>query len=521
MTPDDWTRVRELFDSALALDIGARAAFLDRECAEHPALRAEVASLLAAHDGAGDFIESPIYKVAPELLADPTAFSLAGRAIGPYLVRHEIGRGGMGVVYLADDTRLSRRIALKAIAPGFQSDSGRRERLRREARAAAALSHPGIATVYAIEEIDNELYLACEYVAGPTLRALIDSGPMPADLVIDLAKQLAHALAAAHAQGVVHRDLKPENIVRTASGTIKILDFGVARIENVGESFGGSRLTAAGIAIGTPGYMSPEQIRHEDVDFRTDLFAFGVVLYEMATGTNPFEAETATASIARILEAEPAPLQFIGAGAPAGVEKIVTRCLRKRREDRYDSTLALVQDLERLQRGLLPADRPAAADGAGLDQAAVQKRAALWWWECHQAVASIVYALMVYPAFRARLWIPKPWSLILFFSLLAAAATAVSVRLHLYFTSRSYSSQLTSQRARARPWTQSSDAIFAATLLLDAMAIASDHSAVAALLLAVSVAATVSMLIIEPATAGAAFSRSGTSFVDQDRRPGR
>ena len=519
MTTDDWARVRELFHSALELDVADRAAFLDRECAEQPALRAEVASLLAAHDGAGAFIESPAYQVAPELLAEPS-FSLAGKSIGPYLVRHEIGRGGMGVVYLADDTRLSRRIALKAIAPGFQSDSGRRERLRQEARAAAALSHPGIATVYAIEEIDDELYLACEYVAGPTLRAVIDSGPMPADLVIDLAAQLAHALAAAHAQGVVHRDLKPENIVRTASGTIKVLDFGVARIENVGASLDGSRLTAAGIAIGTPGYMSPEQVRHEDVDFRTDLFAFGVVLYEMATGRHPFEAKTATASIARILEAEPPPLHVVGDGASAGIEQIIARCLRKRREDRYDSTLALVQDLEQVQRGLLPAGQPAAA-AAGWSQAVTPHRAAVWWWECHQVVTSVVYALMVYPAFRARLWIPKPWSLILFFSLLAAAATAVSVRLHLYFTSRSYPSQLASQRARARRWTQASDAIFVAGLLLDAMAIASDHSAVASLLLAVSVAATVSMLIIEPATAGAAFSRSGTSFVDQDRRPGR
>ncbi|MEP7308643.1 MAG: serine/threonine-protein kinase [Acidobacteriota bacterium] len=520
MTPHDWIRVRDLFDSALALDVADRAAFLDRECAEHPVLRAEVASLLAAHDGAGDFIESPVYEVAPELLADPT-FTLAGRSIGPYLVRHEIGRGGMGVVYLADDTRLSRRIALKAIAPGFQSDNGRRERLRQEARAAAALSHPGIATVYAIEEIDDELYLACEYVAGPTLRALIDSGPMPADLVLDLAAQLAHALAAAHGQGVVHRDLKPENIVRTASGTIKVLDFGVARIENVGASLDGSRLTAAGIAIGTPGYMSPEQIRHEDVDFRADLFAFGVVLYEMATGTNPFDAKTATASIARILEAEPAPLHFTGTGAFAGVEQVVTRCLRKRREDRYDSTLALIQDLEQLQRGLLPAAQPAAGDASGSHQSGAHHRAALWWWECHQVVASVVYALMVYPAFRSRLWIPKPWSLILFFSLLAAAATAVSVRLHLYFTSRSYPSQLASQRAGARPWTRWSDAVFAIGLLLNALAISGDHSAVAALLLAVSVAVTVSMLIIEPATAGAAFSRSGTPLVDQDRRPGR
>ena len=180
MTPEEWARVRDIFDSALAQNADDRDAFLERECAGNPGLRDEVASLLAALDGADDFIESPAFEVAADLFVEDPGPSLSGRRVGPYLVRHEIGRGGMGVVYLADDTRLSRRVALKAILPEFQSDSGRRERLRQEARAAAGLSHPGIATVYAIEEIDNQLYLASEYVAGPTLRAIIESGPMPA-----------------------------------------------------------------------------------------------------------------------------------------------------------------------------------------------------------------------------------------------------------------------------------------------------------------------------------------------------
>ena len=162
MTAEEWARVRDVFDAALARDAGDRAAFLDRECAGHPDLRSEVASLLAAHDGAADFIESPAHEIAADLFVEDASSSLAGIRVGPYLVRHEIGRGGMGVVYLADDTRLSRRVALKAILPEFQSDSGRRDRLRQEARAAAGLSHPGIATVYAIEEIDDELYLASE-----------------------------------------------------------------------------------------------------------------------------------------------------------------------------------------------------------------------------------------------------------------------------------------------------------------------------------------------------------------------
>jgi len=499
VTTEEWARVRDLFDAALAYDPVDRAAFLDRECAGRPDVRDEVASLLAAHDGTADFIESPAYQVAADLFMDDAGSSLAGTRVGPYLVRHEIGRGGMGVVYLADDTRLSRRVALKAISPEFRSDRGRRDRLRQEARAAAALSYPGIATVYAIEDIDDELYLACEYVAGPTLRALIEAGPLPIALVLDLATQLARALAAAHAQGVVHRDLKPENIVRTASGIIKVLDFGVARIEGVG-----SRLTADETAIGTPGYMSPEQIRHEDVDFRTDLFSFGVLLYEMATGTNPFEGGTVTASIARILEADPPPLPLTSSES-AGLDRIVSRCLRKRREERYGSTLALVDDLERLHRSSLDETKTAVTARTAGPRASMPPVTARWWWECHQVVVSVVYTLTLYPAWHTRLWISKPWNLLFFFTALAAAATAVSVRLHLFFTSRSYPSELPVQRRHTAAWTRTSDIAFVAALLLITLSIGGDHSAIGALLLTVSIAATVSMLIIEPATARAAF----------------
>ena len=178
MTPEEWAQVRAVFDAALQRDPGERNAFLDEACAGNPSLRAEVASLLAAHDRAGSFIEAPAYEAAAHLLVDEPRESLEGRQVGPYLVRQEIGRGGMGVVYLADDVRLSRRVALKALAPGLSRDPGRRERLRQEARAAAALSHPGIATIYALEEIDDALYLACEFVPGPTLRALLQRGPL-------------------------------------------------------------------------------------------------------------------------------------------------------------------------------------------------------------------------------------------------------------------------------------------------------------------------------------------------------
>src|SRR3984957_9984722 len=190
MNPREWSRAREVFDAALARERGERSAFLDDACAGNLGLRAEVASLLEAHDRSGDFMERPVFEAAADLLVAHDSEPLDGRLVGPYIVRHEIGRGGMGIVYLADDTRLSRRVALKALPPQLGRDRRRRERLRQEARAGAALSHPGIATVYALEEIGDDLYPVCEHVPGPTLRALVESGPVPVAQVVDIATQL-------------------------------------------------------------------------------------------------------------------------------------------------------------------------------------------------------------------------------------------------------------------------------------------------------------------------------------------
>jgi len=382
-----------------------------------------------------------------------------------------------------------------------------RERLRHEARAAAALSHPGIATVYALEEIDDELYLASEYVPGPTLRALVDHGPLSPPDVVDIAAQLARALAVAHAQGIVHRDVKPENVVRSTAGVIKVLDFGVARIE----SFSGPRLTGAAGGVGTPAYMSPEQIRRDVVDFRTDLFALGLLVYEMASGANPFEAATATATIARILEVDPPPLSHACPTGFAGLDRIVATCLRKDPGERYPSTQALVSDLERLQQQL---SREGVAPGVkGPPRAATSVSssadgAARRWWEIHQVVVSVVYGLMVYPAWRARVWLPAPWKGMFFFAVVAAAVVTAAIRLHLVFTSRSYPAELPAQRARARPWTLASDILFSVSLVLAAIATSDTHPEVASLLFSVGIAAVISTFMIEPTTTKAVFRSS-------------
>jgi hypothetical protein len=414
----------------------------------------------------------------------------------------------MGVVYLADDTRLSRRVALKALPPDVCRDAGRRERLRQEARAAAALSHPGIATVYALEEIGDELYIACEYVAGQTLRTMLESGPLPLVQVADIAVQLARALTAAHSQGVIHRDLKPENVIRTATGVVKVLDFGVARIDNLVPA----RLTQTGTILGTPAYMAPEQAQGLEVDFRTDLFSLGVVVYEMASGTNPFEAETLTATIARILEVEPATLSEVCPTGPPRLEQIVATCLRKNPGERYRSTLELLADLERLQADMSTVRDRAGSRRAEATQAARSSRARTprWWWEFHQVMISAVYVLMIYPAWHVRPWLPEPVGVAFLFSVLACAAVATSLRLHLLFTARSYASELAAQRARAWPWTRWSDAGFSAALLGGALAIGSAHLEFATLLITVSIVTAVASFMIEPATTRAAFRSRGS-----------
>ena len=233
LTPEAFDRVRSVFEAAIQRDPEERHGFVDEMCADDPPIAAEAHRLIDSwNEDAGVFVGAR--GVTPRSPAHD-ASTTAGRTIGPYLIRDEIGRGGMGVVYLAEDTRLSRRVALKAIHPSLVASPEQRERLRREARAAAALTHPGIATVYALEEIDGALYLASEFVPGRTVRMLLqqERTPLSPEVFIDTATQVARVLTAAHAQGIVHRDLKPENVMRTPAGVVKVLDFGVARWEGL------------------------------------------------------------------------------------------------------------------------------------------------------------------------------------------------------------------------------------------------------------------------------------------------
>ena len=390
MDPERWRQVGELFHRALEHGPEERSRFLDEACGGDAGLRAEVDSLLAHHDdGAPPAvptppevapIESEVGPIPPEVAPTPPedaaggdeaggAGLAAGRRLGPYRIVRKLGEGGMGVVHLAEDTRLGRRVAIKALPPRFTRDERRRRRLRREARAAASLTHPGIATVYALEEFDGALCIVSEYVPGETLRQELAAGPLPPADLLDTATAIARALAAAHDGNVLHRDLKPENVIRVrdtgiGDAGIKIVDFGLARFgDPEAGAASATQLTAPGAMLGTPGYMAPEQIRGDPVDFRADVFAFGVLLFELATGSHPFTSATPVSTVARVIEAPPPDLRQLAPACPATLEAVISRCLQKDPAARYAATRELVEDLEGARR--TPAESPPAPRNGG------------------------------------------------------------------------------------------------------------------------------------------------------------
>ncbi len=353
-----WSAIKQVFNVASALDAREREAYLATACSDE-ALREEVRALLAAHDDAG-----PLDRLMDDVMAPlqrrVAASSMEGRRIGPYRVGRELGRGGMGRVYRARDVRLERDVALKFLPADRHASAALRERWMQEARAVSALDHPNICTVYDVGETDaGEPYIAMACYDGQTLAERIEAGPVPVDEALDLTRQIAEGLASAHAAGITHRDVKPSIVMVTARGTVKILDFGIARRE------GQARRTRSGARLGTVAYMAPEQVRGEAVDARTDLWALGVVLYEMLTGRHPFLGASETATIYAILEREPPPAASVRPDVPPALAAVLERLLAKAPEARYRRAEALLEALERVRRapttsdGLRPRALPA------------------------------------------------------------------------------------------------------------------------------------------------------------------
>ncbi len=359
----------------------------------------------------------------------------AGKVLDHYRLLERLGEGGMGVVWLAEDTRLGRKVAVKFLPAEAAIDPSRRQRFEQEARAAAALSHPGIASVHELAESEGQTYIVFERVQGATLRSLLAGGGLPRDELLDIAVDVADALAAAHAAGVVHRDLKPENVMCTSEGRCKVLDFGLARM-TVGaqslETLTRSNLTAPGTVVGTVGYMAPEQLEGKDVDYRSDIFSFGTMLYELATGVHPFSGESPASTIAAIMTADPLPLTQRNQLQPAELERIVRKCLRKHRGDRYQSTRDLTVDLRELRRVLrsgsaaVPiASTPPLMEDQPLISAKAGRR---WWWLHHLGAMFVFTPFTIYLFWKAHAFVPSQWKLTM--ALVATFSLALNWNVH-------------------------------------------------------------------------------------------
>ncbi len=375
MTSEHWQRVKELFEAASERGPTERAGFLAQACVDNEEIKQEVESLLAAHDADSGFMNTPV----GNLLADHKPLLAPGQRFGQYDEILLLGEGGMGQVYLAVDTRLRRKVALKLLPSSYTNDAERVRRFEQEAQAASALNHPNIVTIHEIGNTDSLHFIATEFVDGETLREHITNTHMTVGEILDVGAQAASALQAAHEAGIIHRDIKPENIMLRRDGFVKVLDFGLAKLserreeeETWRDGVDGdpalapsprrpvspssrlavsSSVTSPGVIMGTVAYMSPEQARGQEVDARTDIWSLGIVLYEMVAGRAPFEGEMPSQLISSILENTPRPLS-LDPEVPEELTRIITKTLSKVKSERYQSASDLALDLKNLKEEL-------------------------------------------------------------------------------------------------------------------------------------------------------------------------
>jgi serine/threonine protein kinase/Tol biopolymer transport system component len=421
MTPERWQQVKELFNAALECDASQRAAFLHQACSGDVTLHQQVESLLAMHESSDPLLDNRVSALAAELLPQDSPPSLIGQSLSIYKIERHIGRGGMGEVYLARDTRLDRPVAIKLLPDSFIHDADRVRRFQQEARAASSLNHPNIVTIHEVAELAGLRFIVSEFVEGKTLREWMNTDGIKLDQALDIVMQTASALGAAHHAGIVHRDIKPENIMVRPDGYVKVLDFGLAKLterapqetqsEPQTKADAPSELsTKSGVVMGTVKYMSPEQARGQKVDYRTDIFSLGVVLYEAITGSAPFDGETASHTIVAILEQEPPPISDYVPNAPAELQRVIDNALRKHREDRYQTVSQMLDDLREMREEVAfrvrqerhSGEVPNPETAVAAQTRSGQRRRGAGIWAGVLVVAAVALALGVYEYTRAR-----------------------------------------------------------------------------------------------------------------------
>jgi len=344
-------QVENLFHAALQFEVADRASYLEQSCLGNDALAREVQSLLDALENSNGFMEEPAFDLGLKLMGDNAKQALTGQQIGAYKILRLLGQGGMGEVYLAEDLKLGRKVALKFLAIESVGDHWAKRQLVKEAQAIAMLDHPNICTVYGIEECDDQSFIVMQYIEGKNLAELTREQHFTNDQILSIAQQMVGAVADAHAHGIIHRDIKPKNVMVTPNGQVKVLDFGLAKTiqkKQTAEADSVSHLSQSGILAGTVAYMSPEQLRGEKLDYRCDVFALGTVLFELAYGKNPFVRDSEAETISAILDTtQPKPRNSTEISAP--LDRVIRRCLEKDKEQRYQSASDLLLGLQSLQ----------------------------------------------------------------------------------------------------------------------------------------------------------------------------
>jgi serine/threonine protein kinase len=357
MELERWHRVDNILQAAPALNPAERSIFVDSACEGDESLRDEVISLLSLEEQGLDIIDTPALEAAACVLASDQRDLIEGQFVGHFRILSLLGVGGMGEVYLAEDTKLGRQIALKLLPVDFSRDRDRIRRFQQEARAASALNHPYIVTIHETGEFEERHFIATEFIEGETLRQQMRRKMLNLSETLDIAMQVAGALGAAHQAGIVHRDIKPENIMLRPDGYVKVLDFGLAKLTEqsaaVSSELGPNETdTSPGLLMGTVKYMSPEQARGLNLDSRSDIFSLGVVIYEMLAGRPPFEGNTNSDVITSILTAEPPPLAHYSPKFPEQFQRVLTKALRKETEERYQAINEMLAELKSLKQQL-------------------------------------------------------------------------------------------------------------------------------------------------------------------------